>query len=352
MIEAALADYRAHAIVLDIDSPGGEASGVAELARSIRAANDAKPVYAVANEAAFSAAYWIASAAQRLLVPASGMVGSVGVIALHVDQSIADAKRGLVYTPVFAGARKNDFTSHEPLSAEARAGMQAIVDRLYVQFVDAVASNRGMASQAVRDTEAGIIDAEAAVVLGMADGVGTLGDAVRMARDASRSGARGVSQRAAAIAEIDTEGKNSMTIETKPAATFTAEHVATERAAGVVEGIAQGRKEGATAERARVRSILECEAAKDRPSLANHLAFGSDMTPEDAAAMLAKAGVEVPAPAAATATNVLAEHMGRIANPRVGPDAGDADAPKRARIDTRAIYDTLNKTLAAANKSH
>jgi signal peptide peptidase SppA len=351
MIEAALSDYRVRGIVLDIDSPGGEAAGVAELARAIRAAGEQKPVYAVANEGAFSAAYWVASAAERLLVPASGMVGSVGVIALHVDQSVADAKRGLVYTPVFAGARKNDFTSHEPLSQEARAGMQAIVDRLYGQFVDAVAANRGMSAQAVRDTEAGVLDADAAVRLGLADEVGTLGDAVRMVRDAGgRPGARAV-QRAESTAPM--ERAEDMTEATKPAAA-TADQLATERAAGFAEGNAAGRAEGATAERARVQSILASEAAKDRPALAAHLAFESDMQAEAAVAMLAKAGVEAPVAAAAAAAtppvNALAEHMAATGNPQVGADAESNDAPRVSVIRSTDVFAQRYAQAEAARK--
>ena len=79
-----------------------------------------KPIYAIANDAAFSAAYAIASSAERLFVTSTGGVGSVGVIAIHVDQSGFDEKVGRKYTAVFAGAKKNDFNPHEPLSDSAR----------------------------------------------------------------------------------------------------------------------------------------------------------------------------------------------------------------------------------------
>lgn len=85
-LDAAVADPQVQGILLDIDSPGGEAGGVFELAERIRAATAVKPVWAHANDAAYSAAYAIASAASRLTLSQTAGVGSIGVIALHVDQ--------------------------------------------------------------------------------------------------------------------------------------------------------------------------------------------------------------------------------------------------------------------------
>lgn len=118
-LDAALADPQVAGILLDLDSPGGEASGVFELAERIRAASTIKPIWAHANDAAYSAAFAIAAACQRLTLSQTAGVGSIGVIALHVDQSVKDAKDGLNYTAVFAGSHKNDFSPHEPLTPQA-----------------------------------------------------------------------------------------------------------------------------------------------------------------------------------------------------------------------------------------
>ncbi len=139
-LDAALANPAVRAILLDLDSPGGEAGGVFDLAERIRAAAQVKPVWAVANDLAFSAAYALAAGASRLFVSRTGGVGSIGVIALHVDQSAQDARAGLAYTPVFAGARKNDLDPHAPLTAAAHAVLQAEVDRIYELFVNSVAA--------------------------------------------------------------------------------------------------------------------------------------------------------------------------------------------------------------------
>ena len=177
-LDAALADPRARAILLDVDSPGGEAGGVFDLADRIRAATRIKPVWAVANDLAFSAAYALASAANRVFVSRTGGVGSIGVIALHADQSGKDAQDGVRYTTVFAGARKNDLNPHAPLSDEALDGLQTEVNRVYDLFVATVAQHRGLASERVRATEAGLFFGQDAIAAGLADALGTREDAL------------------------------------------------------------------------------------------------------------------------------------------------------------------------------
>ncbi len=174
MLDAAVADPMVSGILLDIDSPGGEASGSFELARHVREAAAIKPVWAVANDAAYSAAYAIAASAQRLFVTETGGVGSIGVIALHVDQSIKDANDGYRYTAITAGAHKNDYSPHEPLSDAAKSELQSEVDRLYAIFTEHVAAMRRLDLDAVRATEAGLYFGSNAVVQGLADGVQTL----------------------------------------------------------------------------------------------------------------------------------------------------------------------------------
>ena len=177
-LDAAIGNPAVSAILLDIDSPGGESGGVFDLADRIRAASQIKPVWAVANDMAFSAAYALASAASRVFVSRTGGVGSIGVIAMHVDQSEKDAQDGVHYTAVFAGDRKNDLNPHEPISSEAHAFLKAEVNRIYGLFVETVARHRGIEASAVRDTEAGLFFGQAAVAMGLADAVGTFDDAL------------------------------------------------------------------------------------------------------------------------------------------------------------------------------
>ena len=198
MLDSALADPQVSGILLDIDSPGGEASGSFELARRVREATAIKPVWAVANDAAYSAAYAIAASAQRLFITETGGVGSIGVIALHVDQSVKDANDGYRYTAITAGAHKNDYSPHEPLSDSAKTELQSEVDRLYAIFTEHVATMRGLKLDAVRATEAGLYFGGNAVAQGLADGVQSLDATLNQfhqflnARNHSPSQVRGV----------------------------------------------------------------------------------------------------------------------------------------------------------------
>jgi signal peptide peptidase SppA len=195
-VEAALADPSVRGVVMEIDSPGGEVAGMFDLVDRLGALRQSagKPMWAVASESATSAAYAIASAAERIYVTRTGEVGSIGVVAAHVDQSGADAKAGLAWTFIHAGARKLDGNPHEPLSDPARAAIQADVDALYGELVDLVARNRNLTPEAVRATEAAIYRGRAGVALGVADRIGTVETALadmaaNLAAPASRRGA-------------------------------------------------------------------------------------------------------------------------------------------------------------------
>jgi len=168
---AAVNDPAVKAIVLDVDSPGGEVSGCFDLVDEIYQARGTKPVYAVVNETAFSGAYAIASAAETVYLSRTAAAGSIGVITVHLDQSKFDEKMGAKYTLVYAGAHKADFSSHAPLSPEALAVAQGMINDAYEIFVKTVARNRGMTPQAVRDTEAGLYFGKKAVEAGLADAV-------------------------------------------------------------------------------------------------------------------------------------------------------------------------------------
>ncbi len=215
----AMMDPRIQGILLDVDSPGGEVGGLFDLAGEIFSARKEKPVYAIANDAAFSAAYALASSADRLFVTSTGGVGSVGVIAIHVDQSGFDEKVGRKYTAVFAGAKKNDFNPHEPLSDSARDDLQIQIDSLYDMFVTLVGQNRQMKAALVRNTEAGLFFGAKAISAGLADEVGTRDQALAAVTQAVKARKQ---FRVAASAETQiTEGEMTMSQEVKKTADAT-----------------------------------------------------------------------------------------------------------------------------------
>ena len=179
-LSGAADDPAVRGILLEVDSPGGEVGGLFDLVEAIGAVKvrSGKPLWAMASESALSAGYAIASAADRLTVTRTGEVGSIGVVAVHIDESGADAMAGLKWRLIHAGARKTDGNPHEPLSPRATADIQADVDALYDTLVAVVAGNRSLSAAAVRTTEAAIYRGEKAVRAGLADRVGTMGQAV------------------------------------------------------------------------------------------------------------------------------------------------------------------------------
>lgn len=176
-ISEAASDEKVRGVILRVESPGGAVNGLMTLTSAISRLAEKKPVWAAVDDYAYSAAYWIASATNRIYVTETGGVGSVGVIAKHLDVSEFNKAAGLKVTSVFAGARKNDFSSEAPLSDEAYARLKTHVDELYGMFVDAVAKNRRMAKSAVRATEADTYHGADAIGRGLADKMGSFQDA-------------------------------------------------------------------------------------------------------------------------------------------------------------------------------
>lgn len=166
-------------IILDINSPGGETSGLFDLADFIYQARN--KIWAICNDEAYSAAYAIASSAEKVFINRTSGVGSIGVIATHIDQSAFDQMLGIKYTTVFAGNRKNDLNPHEAISSESIETLQKEVNRLYEMFVSLVARNRNLTLEAVRATEGGLYFGTDAIEIGLADEVLSLPECIKKA---------------------------------------------------------------------------------------------------------------------------------------------------------------------------
>lgn len=167
----AMNDDAVKGICFDIDSPGGEVAGCFDLADEIYAARGAKPIWSILSENAYSAAYALASAADKIIVPRTGGVGSIGVIVMHVDWSQRIKSDGVQVTIITFGSRKAESNPWEPLSEEAKKAIQSDVDEMGRLFVSTVSRNRGIAERTIRDTEAACFLAADGVQLGLADQV-------------------------------------------------------------------------------------------------------------------------------------------------------------------------------------
>lgn len=172
-LQAALADPAIRGIALDIDSFGGEVAGAFDLADRIRAARTQKPIHAFVADHALSAAYALASQADRIILPRTGAVGSIGVVAMHSNMSGALDQKGIAVTLIHAGARKVDANPYQPLPEAVRDRIAGELEELRQLFAETVAEGRGRrldTSQAL-GTEAAVFRGEAAVFAGLADEV-------------------------------------------------------------------------------------------------------------------------------------------------------------------------------------
>ena len=188
LLDQAVADPSIGAIILDIDSPGGSVSGVPELSRKIFEARGKKPIIAIANSMMASAALWLGTAADEVVVMPSADIGSHGVLAVHTDTSEADEKAGIKTTIVKAGKHKAEGNSTEPLSDEALGALQSRVDEFFGMFTADLARNRGVSeAKVLKDFGQGrVLGAEAAVKAGMADKIGTFEQVVEDIQKPSR----------------------------------------------------------------------------------------------------------------------------------------------------------------------
>ena len=271
-------DPKVKGIAFVIDSPGGEVEGNFDLVDFMSGDAKVKPVQAFAV-AAYSAAYSIASAADKITVTRTGGVGSIGVVTSHVDMSKALDDWGYKITFIFAGKHKVDGNPYEPLPDDVKARIQTTVDKLYGMFVGIVARNRGMEDQAVRDTEALTFLADDALQIGLADAIGPLVDSI-----------------AAFAAELNApQGGFSMTTSTK-AVEPTAESTIT--AADLAQARAEGKAEGRAEANARAKAILTATEAEGKSASAMKMAFDTDMTADQAIGLLAT----IPAASASTET--------------------------------------------------
>lgn len=172
------ADTDVGAIVLDIDSPGGTVAGTVEAANAVRAAAAQKPVVAIANTFAASAAYWIGSQASEFVIGPSGDVGSIGAMVMHVDISKALADYGMNVTLIRSeqSPLKNEAHPFGPLSEGAQSFLQSRVNEAGADFIKAVATGRKVTQTKVREEfgQGRVFGAREAVNRGMVDRIATL----------------------------------------------------------------------------------------------------------------------------------------------------------------------------------
>lgn len=283
-IERGAGDPDVKEIALMVDSGGGMVTGCQRTAEAIYQARGAAKITAYVQDHAYSAAYWLASAAEEIVVTETGAVGSIGIITYHFDLSGAYAQRGMVKTYLSVPANKADGREDKPLSDKARKETEAHLAASYDVFVRAIARNRGLGEQAVRDTDARTYPALTAIDAGLADRIGTHDDATSAASAATSMEDDDMAGNQATYTQDDLD---------KAAASARAEENAKTEAA-VKAARDEGARDGAAAERERIAAILASDEAKDRPVAAHEAAFTLALEAEKAAAFLARMPAETP----------------------------------------------------------
>jgi ClpP class serine protease len=349
-MQAAIADDDVKLIVYDVNSSGGLASGCAELAAEMFERE--KPSLAVVDARCYSAAYFLASACDRVVVTPSGGIGSIGCVAMHVDFSEMLKSEGIKVTYIFEGDEKVDGNSTEPLSNRALNSIQRDVSYHANLFIEAVARHRGLSEDEVRATQARCYLPPEALELGLIDAVQTPTEAVadffnELTSDAETEGD-----------DIMDKAQNTPTIAPVAAAvpatpTLTAEEVARIAAKAATDAV--------SADRARSAAIRTSEEAKGRETLADHLALNTDMSVEAATAIL-KASPKIEAAAPATGrqepNNYFQNAMNSTQNPNVGADpdpevVGGQPTPEATanRLLTGYVAATGGKVIGIGNRA-
>lgn len=202
-LRALIRDPGVEAVVMDFDTPGGNAQGVQEAADVINGLRGEKPIVGVVNPTAASGGYWLASQCDELVVTPSGWVGSIGAFIAHDDLSGAMEKAGIKREYVYSGANKVEGNPTGPLSDSTRAYLQAHTDASYAAFTKQVARGRKVSVETVRSAGWGqgrMVRAQDAVAAGMADRVDTLENTIaRLGKPQARRAAMSAASAAAHV---------------------------------------------------------------------------------------------------------------------------------------------------------
>lgn len=186
-VREAAEDEDVKSVVLKIDSPGGDVSGLYESVKTIQAIKDetGKPFYAYANELAASAAYALACSCDEIYMPEAAGVGSIGVISMMGEMTGKDRKDGIKYEVITSGARKADGNPHVEISDGARKRVQRRVDGLAAMFFALVADSRGVSAKKVEALQADVFYGDDALQTRLADGLASWDEFLGMVSDAA-----------------------------------------------------------------------------------------------------------------------------------------------------------------------
>lgn len=324
-LQAALDNPTVHSILMVVDSPGGEANGVDELATAVFEARGKKPITAFVSGMAASGGYWIAAAAEKIVVSEAAMLGSIGVVLGIQDKKAADEKRG-VKTIEFVSSQSPG-KRPDPSTEDGRSRIQSMVDDLAEVFVSAVAKFRGVSVEDVltKFGAGGLKIGAKAVAAGMADEIGQL---------------------EATIAALSTRGGKGRFMPTRSQGGLSMSEL--NNGPTVDEGAVKGR----------IKAITTSEDGKAMPALASYLAFDTNMSADEAAKVFAAAKSDMSASIEAAKASAPKQEPEKPADPA----AAKADFAERKvasgalgaveSTNTKADFDPFKKAVANHNRHY
>lgn len=313
-----LADQDVKGVLMDMHTPGGEVAGCFDTVDQLRrmAAAAGKPIWSLSYDMHCSAGMALASAADRRLITQTGVAGSVGVVMAHASYQEYLKEEGIKVTLIHSGAHKVEGNPYEDLPDEVLQRFQRDTAALRQQFAELVARHTGLTAEAVLATEAACYRGQEAVDIGFAHQLVNGHEALAEFSEYLATHGR----------TLTTGARMSTANQPAPAAAAEQQPAANQPAAPAADQ--QGAANAAAAERTRVKGILGHDEAKGRAGLAEHLAYDTDMSVEQAAALLAAAPREQDA--RLDADTALDRLMASEEQPNVDAAAG-ADKPDKAR---------------------
>lgn len=350
-LEQAISDPEVRGVLLDIDSPGGQVAGAFDCADMIERMRQKKPVWALSNDMACSAAMLLASACSHRMTTQTGRMGSIGVLMAHT--SIADAlkKEGREVTLIYAGSHKVDGNPYEKLPESVRAEFQEKIESARQLFAEKVAGYTGLTLQAVLDTEAAVYDGREAVKIGLANEVVNSADAVNVMSSVMKKSINiGGLKMTGTVDAATQERERIMGIMASPAAkgreTLAAmlagqPGISVEQAASILAAAPCATEGPKIADQ-----IRGCDAAKGREALAEVLAADPEMTLEKAKTILSVC------PATATEGGGLLDKIlaSDEAKGRTELASALADIPGMTEEKAKALLNKAPKSAANAGE--
>lgn len=264
------ADPDVELIVYDVNSGGGEVAGCSEAGAII--AGVEKPTLAIVDTRCYSAAYWLASQADKIISTPSGGAGSVGAMTMHMDVSEMMENVGLKVTLMYAGKHKVDGNQFEKLDPEVKAKTEARLAEIRQEFAETVADGRKISVESVLATEADCYTAQQAVDLKLIDAIGEPSSVILNAMTRMADGYSPFDDED----EENDEDDEMTTAANKPKPAATVEDTVATVDAKQIEADS----------RARMKAINTHAMASSQPALVGYLAYETDFSADVVCAIL------------------------------------------------------------------